>query len=249
MVVGAIADQAARLGLRRIVILEHVPDSSDGRRVMHERLPTARRAQLDAIAEEIARFRGESPVQLVLGAEIDADPHRRDGRLLLGDLQGLQVILAATHFLPEAPGYFHEMGELPPERAEEIYYQWMPWLMHVAANPQVDVLAHPGREMLQAGVIADFGGRVRDDFEKLLLVCQRHNTAFELNESLGRYFTAAQLATYEELFAMARDLGVKISLGSDAHRLDQIGQFTWSEKLIKRLGLGPQHYFHPRPRD
>jgi len=246
MLVGAILDRAARIGLKRIVILEHVPEMPRYRRaVLEECAATVPRSHIDAIADEIRHWRDRSPVRVLLGAEVDANPHERDGRLLLDDLAGIDVVMASTHFLPAVPALWYEAPALPEEKLARIYQDWMGWALHLAANPRVHILAHPGVEMANLGAIQRFAGPVLADFEKLLRVCGKYATAFELNELLTLKMTPEQCESYVEVIALARDLGVKISIGSDSHQLDRIGRFPWIESVVERLGLKPEHYFHP----
>lgn len=247
MVVGAIIDRAGKQGLKRIVILEHVPEMPRySRRVAEGKLHQAPRPQIDAIYEDIQRWRSQSPVRVFLGAEIDANPTRRDGRLLLLDLENIDVVIASTHFLPEVPIMWFEAPEFPAEQRQRLYEEWMVWILHIAANPVVDVLAHPGAEMAHIGALGEFSGRVLEDFEKLLRVCRKHHTAFEINETIAAKVPRKYLDSYTEVLVQARDFGVKFSLGSDAHNLDQIGVMPWVETIVAKLELGPEHYFHPQ---
>lgn len=250
MVPGAIIKQAERRGLRRIVILEHVPESPKYKRdVIEGRRSDFPRPQINAIAEESARCRGNSPVLVLLGAEVDADPYAADGSLLCKDLSGIDMVMASTHVLPRRPLYWYETPKpVPQEQGRLIYEEWMAWIMHVAANPVVDVLAHPGVEMAHIGAIESFSGAVLADFEKLLLVCKKYDTAFELNEHFKNKVGPAQCESYVEVIALARDLGVKLSIGSDSHALDKIGEYPWIDKLVARLGLNTEHFYHPLPK-
>ena len=249
MTVAAIVEKAAALDLRRIVILEHIPDiQRDRRAVLDGVLGEASREPLRAIGRDLAAVAERGTVRVFRGAEIDADPNARDGRLLLADLSGIDVVMAACHYVADTRAMWFDLAELPRERLDRLYEIWMVWAMHVAANPAVDVLAHPGAEMASFGAIQRFEGRVLEDFEKLLRLCRKHETAIDLNESMVRRLSPETLAGYETMIETARDLGVRISIGSDAHQLDRIGAYPWLSTLAERLGLKPEHYFHPAKR-
>ncbi len=250
MLVGAIIDRANAVGLKRIVILEHVPEMPRYRRaVIDEQVASVPRTQIDAIADEIRHWKDGSAARVLLGAEVDANPHERDGRLLLADLSGIDVVFGSTHFLPAVPALWYEVPDLPEDQRARIYRDWMAWAMHVAANPAVDVLSHPGAEMASMGAIEAFAGPVLDDFEKLLQVCKKYETAFELNELFATKVGPTLCESYTDVIALARDLGVKLSIGSDSHQLDRIGQYAWVQSVIEALGLGPEHYFHPQRKE
>ena len=93
----AIIDRAHKAGLKRIVILEHVPEMPRyTRRVARGEVHDVPRPQIDAIRDEIQAWKRDSPVVLLLGAEVDANPTHRDGRLLLADLTDIDVVVAST---------------------------------------------------------------------------------------------------------------------------------------------------------
>jgi histidinol-phosphatase (PHP family) len=89
---------------------------------------------------------------------------------------------------------------------------------------------------------------VLQGFERLLRVCREHGTAFELNEGIIRRFTAAHMESYPRLLETARDTGVRFSVGSDAHAPEAVGVYDWVLRMAERLGLGPEHWYHPKAR-
>lgn len=250
MIVGAIIDRATRLGLRRIVILEHTPEVNRHRDdVVKHKIESFPAPQIDLIAAEVAYWRDHTSLEILVGAEIDADPNRRDGRLLCQPPATADVILASTHYTPNEGGYWYELSGLDDERRRSIYREWLSWTLLIAVNPHVDILAHPGVEMAAIGAIDQFSGSILEDFEKILLACRAGKTAFELNELLTKKMPQEKLTSYIEVVAMARDLGVPISIGSDAHALEKIGSYPWVETVMATLGLKEEHFYHPRARN
>jgi histidinol phosphatase-like PHP family hydrolase len=251
MLVGNILRQADKVGLRRIAIVEHTPqiDTRIQQAVCGGTFRRDRciRAHLESIMEERALWCKRSPIEILAGAEIDADPLPLDGSLLLDDLTGLDLVLASTHFLPRGRGMWYDRTPWPQEIQEEMYQEWFSWAMHIAANPEVHILAHPGATLAAIGAIHAFEGHVLNDMEKLLRVCHRFNTAFELNEAMHKKLTPEQARSYESVFALARDLGVPIAVSSDAHHLAEVGRFDWVAGIVSRLGLTEDHLYHHRP--
>lgn len=247
MTVREIIARAEKAEQKRIIILEHVPEVTGDRAAALARVPVRLlKAPIQRIAQEVHEIRSETPVRVLIGAEIDADPVNRDGRLLLSDTSGIDVILASTHFLPEdGDPWYNIHGVLTDDRLRALRDEWFTWTMRVAANPKVDILAHPGVEMASIGAIMRFDGEVLDRFEKLLRICARFNTAFELNETLERKIGPLPAESYINVLALARDIGVKLSLGSDAHSPEKIGQYDFVARVVKTLGLTHQHFYHP----
>jgi len=247
MLVPAILDHAGRRGLRRIAVLEHAPELN-----RHCRAVFANTAsdfpcpQFQMIREQLDYWHRQFPVEVVRAAEVDANPNLRDGSLLTTDLGGIQLVIASTHFLPGIPAFWYNLPEnIPTAGIERMYDEWLDWICRVAANPKVDVLAHPGLEMAAVGAIRSFEGKVLDDFARLLKVCLEHDTAFELNESLAKKIPPEILRGYIDIIAAARDLGVKISPASDAHDLKTIGVFTWAGEIAAKINLGEEDLFQP----
>ena len=251
MTVTAILQAARQAGLGRILVLEHSPSvNTEVRAAICDDAydpESTDRAHLCAIAADCRRLAPKGSVPIVhTGAEIDSDPNRCDGTLLLRDHAGLDVIMASTHYLPNGRGFLSDRIEWPEPEKRRIYEEWFIWAMRVAANPDVRILAHPGALLCQLGIIGSFHGKVLDDFGKLLMVCKKYNTAFELNELLFRKkLNETQAATYHELIALARDIGTPIATGSDAHHLDEIGVFTRCEAIAERLDLRDEHFWLP----
>jgi HisJ family histidinol phosphate phosphatase len=248
MTVARVVEEAEARGLRRIVILEHLPRIRQ-RPAANGHRPPADLGHLEIIGREIREIRARTPVRILTGAEVDADPFRPDGRLLAHPPPGIDVVLASTHYVAGHDFYWYEAPAPPPDRRLGIFEDWLDWIMAVAANPLVNVLSHPGMEMASMGVIERFDeDPVLQGFERLLRVCAGHGTAFELNEGIIRRFTAAHMESYPRLLETARDTGVRFSVGSDAHAPEAVGVYDWVLRMAERLGLGPEHWYHPKAR-
>jgi histidinol phosphatase-like PHP family hydrolase len=252
MLVGNIIRKISEEKLKGGVILEHVPlgdatgDILDGN---YNKKKTIR-AQLDAIIEERNMWKDNGlETDILVGAEIDADPNAMDGSLLLEDLSGIEVILASTHFLPNARGtWWQRNTDWPEGELEKMYQEWFVWTMHVAANPNVDIIAHPGTSLAAIGAVEEFSGKVISDFEKLFTICAEYNTAVELNETMQSKLDKKQLDTYWEVIAVAKECGAKISIGSDSHSLRKVANFKWVHSVIEKALISEKDIFIPEAR-
>ncbi|MBN1257737.1 MAG: hypothetical protein JXA52_08540 [Planctomycetes bacterium] len=249
MLVGNIIWRADELGLEKIIILEHTPGFSAEMQASviagEYQEDETTRLPVDIIIHECASFLPQAKVRAIVGAEIDADPCARDGSLLMNDFNGIDIVMAATHYIPGARGIWNDAQEFPPEEQEKIYREWFTWAKAVAANPRVDILAHPGALLGNKTGITAFEGKVLKDFEELLVVCKENQVAFELNELLRRKLTESQAATYHNVIALARKVGVAISIGSDAHGLKFVGQYDWVLEIAKQAELQENELFMP----
>lgn len=90
----------------------------------------------------------------------------------------------------------------------------------------VDVIAHPFRWPLKNLKISPDASIIQD-FVSLL---KKYNTAAEIN---GRFRNANDEFLLQEMLGE----GVKIAFSSDAHRPENVGDFSYHFELLERLGL------------
>jgi len=250
MFVPAVMARLAEKGARRALILEHVPA------MMSETFASpsewfasrAERTAVDAVLSEVRPRRAQFPgTEFLCGAEVDADPERMDGSLMLEDLSGLDAVLAATHLLPGGEGFWFSPPEVPDDEKPELLDRWLAWIENIAANPSVNILAHPGAELHNCGLTGDFGAPFRAAFEPALMTMAAQGTAFEINETaLGR-FSEEALEGYAKLIGLAKECGARFTAGSDAHRGKQLGAYRLVPEIVERAGLAESDFWHPEP--
>lgn len=153
---------------------------------------------------------------LLCGAEVDILP---DGSLDHPDevLAGLDVVVASVH---------SSFGMGREEMTRRV--------LRALENPHVDILGHPSGRLL---------GR-RDgyelDWEALFQAAARTRTALEINCSPNRL-------DLRDLHARrAAELGVTLSLGTDAHHLDQFAFLPLGVGVARRAGLEPERILNTR---
>ena len=251
MFIPAIMARCSELGLRRAVILEHVPPMlpavyrsvDDWLEARNDRLA------IEAILAEMLPQRSRwSGVEFLVGAEVDADPDLLDGSLTLKDLSGVDVTLASTHILPGGREFWFPGPEIPDEEKPELRERWLAWMANVAGNPLVDVISHPCAELHNCGLADGFGPEFRAAFEPVLAAMAAGRTAFDLNERALERFDGAERLNYAELVARAREMGVRFTVGSDAHNAKCIGKFRLAARVAERAGLSESDFWHPEPK-
>lgn len=234
MTVAAIVRRAEELGLDGIAITEHCFEWEP---INHA--PEIRR--------ELAAVKPALPVRV--GLEICPNP-RQPGRLCFEELNPGELfpVLTGFHSWP-AFGYagaWDAVLHLDASDKQRIRKIWMKTMALLAANPRVDILAHPGRILTQNGILEEFDRVFLREFEEVLDAAKEHGVAVEMNESaFARFQTERLRESYLDVFRLAREKEVKISFGSDAHRPDAIGQFPLVEKAAGELRLNPSDLFLP----
>jgi len=149
--------------------------------------------------------------QLLAGIEVDI---RADGSLDMPDdiLADLDVVIAAVH------SSLNQEQEKMTRR-----------VMRAIENPHVDVIGHPtGRLLGEREPIAV-------DMEALLLAAARHGTIMEINAMPDR-MDLKDLHVFR-----ARELGVKLSLGTDAHSIDHLQYIRFGVGVARRGWCEARH--------
>lgn len=155
--------------------------------------------------EEIERLREKYPdIHIFSGVEMDILP---DGSLDFSDdfLQEMDFVIAAIHSSFQ-------------QSEEEI----MNRLYRALENPYVSLIAHPTGRLI---------GRRKGysvSMEKLLERAKETNTALEINANPNRFDLSSEWAK------QAQDMGVYLSINSDAHNYDSFSYVSLGVKVARK---------------
>ncbi|MBQ8626422.1 MAG: hypothetical protein IJ419_09720 [Agathobacter sp.] len=101
----------------------------------------------------------------------------------------------------------------------------------------INVFVHIEREIhkLNHGAHTTLDGEVRNFYQRLVSYAKQHNIILEVNESsmVVNEGNAADRLRY--WLPIAKELGVMISLGSDAHYCNEVADFRYSLELLNQL--------------
>lgn len=224
MTLGNIIRRAEQLGLEQIAVTDHVWNEQQ-------------LAMLDVIEQEFETL--EPQIRVRLGAEVDIDPRYGDGRLIEQVRPCFRPLIIATHAYPQSTLMWYDDGHVSGRTKRSLLKKWFRWVTAAVGRDNVDVLAHPGVLVSREGPELRFEAEILDRFSDLFGVMRAHDVAFEINEHVKcKLLSQGQLDTYHNLPALAGELGVKFSVGSDSHDLCQIGQLQWASEISRRAGLG-----------
>ncbi len=148
---------------------------------------------------------------------------------VIGSLHGV--------FLPSSDRVVHAFRPMPPELTPDEYMQ-----IHIdnaerfAREMPVDILAHP--TLLPMGLrrvpVDELWTDERE--ERLVEALRRAGIAFEVS---SRY------CPHERLVKRAVAAGVRLSLGSDGHTAEQVGDITGPLALVRSLGVRDEDLYDP----
>jgi DNA polymerase (family X) len=141
---------------------------------------------------------------ILKGIEVDI---KSDGTLDLPDsiLRQLDIVIAAIH-----SGFKQERGQI------------MARLINAMKNPYVNIIAHP------TGRIISYREPYAIDMQEIIRVAAKTNTALEINASPERM-------DLNDIYAKStKELGVHLSIGSDAHQVDSLNDMTYGVSIARR---------------
>lgn len=200
---------------------------TDGQCTIAEMLAAAKAADLALVAftehvrlgidwfegfyAEVRREASAHPAMRVL-IGIEAKAFDLEGGLDADEvtLRRAEVVLGACHHYPDGRGGFVAAGDLTAVQAAELEFQTLWGLLD---HPELDVLAHPG-----ALTRKHFGVFPEEGLRLLVWKAARNGRAVELN---GEYTPPDG---FERMLAWCRQEGAWVSLGSNAHRADEVGR-------------------------
>jgi DNA polymerase (family X) len=160
--------------------------------------------------EEVERVRDEvRGIHIFRGCEVDI---LKDGGLDLPDrvLEGLDIVLVAVH------SHFHLDEGAMTKR-----------VVKALAHPMVDVLVHP------TGRLINRREPYALDVEVVLEAAREHDVAVELNANPHR------LDLKDVHLFRARELGLKVSVGTDSHRTGHLAYMATGLDEARRGWLEP----------
>lgn len=175
-----------------------------------------------------------SPIRVRLGIEMDYVPDRVDRARKYIDKYPWDYIIGSVHHLNswgfDNPAY---VGEFDRRDIDEVYEAYFASVCTLAELGIVDVIGH-------LDLVKKFGHRPKRDtgplYQYVASVLRRAGVAVELNTS-GRDKTVREFYPSFEFLKILTGKGVPLTLGSDAHRPDEVGRY-FREARTMLLDLG-----------
>jgi putative hydrolase len=208
---------------------------TDGEATVRDILAVARDKGLGAIAftehvrkdtswfpqfvEEISRARHDFPdLTIYVGCETKALDWQGSLDVSAAVLDACEVVLGSVHRFPDGNGGYSDFAVLTPGETAQIEFELS---LGMLKHAPIDVLAHPGG-MYQRR----FGTFPEHYFRELMLASLERNIAIEINSSY--------LADVEAFLRLCDEINPYISIGSDAHKLEELGR---CRDMLRELGV------------
>jgi len=236
--------RALALGLDEIGASEHIPmpDRFDEVHRMTLEQYTSRYAP--EVSEAAERYKGTIAVRRGIEADFYAgtEPWVRD----FIDENDFDYVIGSVHFLGEwgfdNPVFLHRYEE---RDIDATYEQYFDTVARSAKSGLFDIIAH-------CDLVKKFGHRptksMRDPIQAMMEAIKKENLAIEINTS-GLRKPVREPYPGPEILAVARQLQVPITLGSDAHTPNEVGaDFDVAAALLEQYAGGRISVFEKRQR-
>ena len=227
---------AERAGLTEVGFSDHLPQyflppdqRNPGLGMGEEELPR--------YVEKVLRLReAAAPVRLKLGAEADYVPGHEEALARILDRYPFDYVLGSVHYID---GWGFDNPELIDGYSRrdigQLYEQYFSLLQAAARTGLFDVMAHPD-------LIKKFGyrpaGNITPLYEATARIFAEAGVCVEVNTA-GLRVPARELYPAPGFLAACRRRGVPVTLGSDAHRPDQVGLgLADALRLVRDSGFG-----------
>ncbi|ABY92359.1 putative hydrolase [Thermoanaerobacter thermohydrosulfuricus] len=150
-------------------------------------------------------------VEILKGVEVNIMDEEGNLDLPEGILKKLDIVIASLHDVCFEPSDDIERNTKA--------------IINAIKNPYVDIIGHPGNPIYPI------------DIEKVLMAAKEYGKFIEINNSS---FVSSRKGSEENCFLIAKkakEMGVKIAVGSDAHVSFDVGRFEEALKVIKNAGI------------
>ena len=170
----------------------------------------------DKYCEDIMDACQQVGVEILIGFEAKIKNFQGDVDASEDVAKRAQIRVASVHRFPLGRRLY-EAGMFDKKVCQEIELE-----LSIAAlrNGSFDVLGHPGGMSLRA-----YGEFPLEFFEEIILECKNADIAFELNSSYC-------FAVLKDLRRLLKKHDVLVSLGSDAHSVEDIDDFMVMQKTM-----------------
>lgn len=149
-------------------------------------------------------------VKILKGIEANIIDYNGGLDLSTKRLKNLDIVLASLHEICLEPGSTEENTQA---------------VIGAMNNPYVDIIAHPGNPQYSL------------DYDRIVQEAARTKTLIEINNSS---FVSSRRGSYENCLTIVKkckELGVLISLGSDTHYAEDVGEFGKALKLVEEVSF------------
>ncbi len=228
---GDYAQRALAVGIAEIGFSEHSPmrqDDFDDWRVLD--------SQLDEYVAKVRQAQRDFPQLIIrLGLEVDYLPGHEEWIRGLAVRHPWDYFIGSVHYVSDgwAVDNPHKLSEWKKRDPWEVWSVYVERLTLAAETELFDIIGH-------ADLPKKFGHRPTRDcaplYRRFLDTAKLHGCAIELNTA-GLRKECREIYPSREILQLARQAGVPITFGSDAHAPEEVGTgFAEAVQLAREMG-------------
>lgn len=226
----AILDKVANLGYDSIGLSDHLHPGTD-RKIFQQ------------VKGEIQQWREQNaqvPMEVLIGCEAD---------VLAPGVVTIDLSFATIFdYVIVSPNHYHlAWVEKPPCKTATLE-QCIEHLLatHLtAANPPAQIIAHPFT--YGCSRFAELVDHL--DADRLWPLIHRAKVNQVAMEISSGAVNSPHQEFVQKFYTLCLENGVKLCPGSDAHRLEDVGELAFLESYLERLGAGPENLLRLHPKN
>lgn len=195
------------------------------------------------------------PVKVHIGAEVDINTIGGDLSITNEQASRIDYVMIGIHWPPTLPPLVDYIDLQEPARLLEAYCSYnrirpedfsverligdmfTSMINAIARNPFVHILAHPAGFATSLGMFCIEMG-ASEWFEKLANALAANHVAYELNAGALREYSPEALEGFvKPLMLTCARAGVMFTVGSDAHRIDEVGDLGLALQMREELEI------------
>ena len=225
MHVRSIIDAADKAGVRYLGLTDHIAEPQDKERVGFTR------RELESIKQ---------PMEVFVGCEADI--------IDVGKQAVTRDIRADVDYVAVAANHFHARGVAQPddESYDAVKRHFLAMLKYACSLEWADIIVHP-LNVFPGTFDPTFLELITDDeLAEPIELAVKNSIAFEI--SPRALVDRSQIYFRMRFLALCKAAGLKFSIGSDAHRLEAVGQTRVLAPIVRELGLTDDDIWLPRRR-
>ncbi len=170
-----------------------------------------KRADIPRVIEEVRQVGKRSKVRVLLGFETNVVNE-------LGAIDIDESVVEQIDFL--SMGIHYVFGTMEPSEVAKVYLRSA---TNAIDKNKIDIFAHP---FFLHGPLLPY--LAREEIERFVRLAAERGTAMEINVKYR--------APDEDFLQLCLKEGVKLSVGSDAHRREDVGKVDWALGVIRQIG-------------
>lgn len=238
-------EEAARKGISEVGFCDHMPLSF---LPLEKVIPgyAMEESELPKYVETIRSCAESSPVLVKLGIEADYVPGCEYKLSSILRSYPFDYVVGSVHFI-DGWGFDNpdEIDKYSKKNIDQVYERYFVLVQQAALSGLFDVMAHPD-------LIKKFNYRpslsLRPLYEDTAQAFKKAGVCVEVNTA-GLRYPAGEIYPSPDLLEVFFKYGLPVTLGSDAHRPEQVGErLAEALKLIERAGYREIVLFNGRQR-